>query len=146
MLVHDRLTRRSIQTLFLLVFLPLFALPLAVILAASFSTNWSGALPSGFTLEHYTAVLNGPTLDALRVSVVTAVIASMCALVAGTWAALSAHSLGPRGRRVMDALFMLPVAVPTVVVGLALLVAFSNPPVLLNGTQMIVFIAHTVLV
>lgn len=41
---------------------------------------------------------------------------------------------------------MLPVAVPSVVVGLAVLVAFSRPPVLLNGTSSIVILAHTILV
>ncbi len=41
---------------------------------------------------------------------------------------------------------MLPVAVPSVVVGLAVLVAFSKPPVLLNGTRWIVILAHTILV
>lgn len=41
---------------------------------------------------------------------------------------------------------MLPVAVPSVVVGLAILVAFSKPPMLLNGTRWIVVLAHTVLV
>ncbi|MFJ6018464.1 ABC transporter permease [Nocardiopsis alba] len=146
MLVHDRLTRRAIQALFALLFLPLFALPLGVIVAASFSTGWSGALPSGPTLDNYAVAFGPQTLEALRVSVVTALVASVCALVIGTWAALSAASMGPRGRRIMDALFMLPVAVPTVVVGLALLVAFSRPPVLLNGTHTIVFLAHTVLV
>jgi 2-aminoethylphosphonate transport system permease protein len=47
---------------------------------------------------------------------------------------------------VLDALFVLPVAVPSVVVGLATLVAFSQPPMLLNGTRWIVIIAHSVLV
>lgn len=41
---------------------------------------------------------------------------------------------------------MLPVAVPSVVVGLAVLVAFSKPPLLLNGTSSIVILAHTILV
>ena len=41
---------------------------------------------------------------------------------------------------------MLPVAVPSVVVGLSVLVAFSKPPLLLNGTRWIVVLAHTVLV
>lgn len=41
---------------------------------------------------------------------------------------------------------MLPVAVPSVVVGLAVLVAFSKSPMLLNGTRWIVILAHTILV
>jgi 2-aminoethylphosphonate transport system permease protein len=42
--------------------------------------------------------------------------------------------------------FLLPIAVPSVSVGLGLLVAFSRPPLLLNGTPVIVLIAHVVLV
>ncbi|MDT9689229.1 ABC transporter permease subunit [Streptomyces sp. P9(2023)] len=146
MLVHSRTGRWTTWTLFAVLFVPLFALPLLVILAASFSTNWSGAFPSGPTAEHYTAAVRGESLQALTTSLVTAVTASVLALTIGTWAALVANSLKKNGRRFLDALFMLPVAVPSVVVGLAVLVAFSQPPVLLNGTRWIVILAHTVLV
>ncbi|MBW1598431.1 ABC transporter permease [Streptomyces sp. JJ38] len=146
MLVHSRAGRAAAWAVFLVLFLPLFALPLVVILAASLATSWSGTLPSGPTTEHYAAALRGDALDALTTSLLTAAAASALALTLGTWAALSATALGRRGRRVLDALFMLPVAVPTVVVGLAVLVAYSTPPLLLNGTPSIVVIAHTVLV
>lgn len=146
MLVHSRKGKWAVWGLFLLLFLPLFALPLLVILAASFATNWSGAFPSGFTAGHYTAATRGESLQALTTSLVTAVTASVLALVVGTWAALAAAALGKRRRKLLDALFMLPVAVPSVVVGLAVLVAFSKPPMLLNGTRWIVILAHAVLV
>ncbi|MFZ3557766.1 ABC transporter permease [Streptomyces sp. BH055] len=146
MLVHSRTGRWAAWGLFFVLFLPLFALPLLVVLAASFATNWSGALPSGFTGGHYEAATRGESLSALTTSLVTAVTASVLALVVGGWAALAAAALKKRGRRAMDALFMLPVAVPSVVVGLAVLVAFSRPPMLLNGTRWIVIIAHTILV
>ncbi|MYQ63951.1 ABC transporter permease subunit [Streptomyces sp. SID4950] len=131
---------------FLVLFVPLFALPLLVVLGASLATHWSGVLPSGPTLDHYRAATRGEALGALTTSLVTAVTASLLALIAGTWAALAGTALGRRGRRVLDALFVLPVAVPSVVVGLAVLVAFSQPPLLLNGTRWIVVAAHTVLV
>ena len=146
MLVHSKTGRRVAWALFFVLFLPLFALPLLVVLAASFATNWSGALPSGFTAGHYEAATSGSSLTALTTSLVTAVAASVLALVVGGWAALAAATLRKRGRRLLDALFVLPVAVPSVVVGLAVLVAFSRPPMLLNGTRWIVIIAHTILV
>ncbi|MFF0431926.1 ABC transporter permease [Streptomyces sp. NPDC004327] len=148
MLVHSRAGRWGVWALFAVLFVPLFALPLLVILAASFSTHWSGAFPSGPTTAHYAAAVRGESLEALTTSLVTAVLASLLALTTGTWAALAAASLRARGigRKVLDALFMLPVAVPSVVVGLAVLVAFSRPPLLLNGTRWIVILAHTVLV
>ncbi|MEU8525064.1 MULTISPECIES: ABC transporter permease [Streptomyces] len=146
MLVHSRTGRWTAWTVFAVLFVPLFALPLLVILAASFATHWSGAFPSGPTVDHYAAAVRGESLQALTTSLVTAVTASLLALLIGTWAALSAAALGKRGRKVLDALFVLPVAVPSVVVGLAVLVAFSQPPVLLNGTRWIVILAHTILV
>ncbi|MGP3772370.1 ABC transporter permease [Streptomyces sp. SDT5-1] len=146
MLVHSKTGRWVAWVVFFVLFLPLFALPLLVVLAASFATNWSGALPSGFTAGHYEAATSGSSLSALTTSLVTAVAASVLALVVGGWAALAAATLRKRGRRLLDALFVLPVAVPSVVVGLAVLVAFSRPPMLLNGTRWIVIIAHTILV
>lgn len=146
MLVPSRRARRAVHILFFALFLPVFALPLLVIVAASFASNWSGALPSGATLAHYQDIAGGDALDALLTSVLTALAASAGALTAGTWAALAAERLGRRARRLLDGLFLLPVAVPSVVVGLSLLVAFSRPPFLLNGTPQIVIIAHTVLV
>ncbi|WP_335941151.1 ABC transporter permease [Streptomyces sp. PTD5-9] len=146
MLVHSRTGKWAAWAVFVVLFVPLFAVPLLVILAASFSTNWSGAFPSGPTTAHYTAATSGDSLQALTTSLVTAVAASLLALVVGSWAALAAASLRRRGKRFLDALFMLPVAVPSVVVGLAVLVAFSKPPLLLNGTRWIVILAHTILV
>nr|WP_202539044.1 ABC transporter permease subunit [Streptomyces sp. SID8379] len=145
-MVHSKPGKWATWALFFALFLPLFALPLLVIVAASFATNWSGAFPSGLTGGHYKAATSGDSLTALTTSLVTAVTASVLALVVGGWAALAAAGLRKRGRRAMDALFMLPVAVPSVVVGLAVLVAFSKPPMLLNGTRWIVIIAHTILV
>ncbi|MEV5682245.1 MULTISPECIES: ABC transporter permease [unclassified Streptomyces] len=146
MLVHSRTGKWATWSVFFLLFVPLFAVPLLVIVAASFTTNWSGAFPSGPTTKHYAAATSGDSLQALTTSLVTALSASLLALLIGSWAALAAASLRKRGKRFLDALFMLPVAVPSVVVGLAVLVAFSRPPVLLNGTRWIVILAHTVLV
>ncbi|MGX1854116.1 ABC transporter permease [Streptomyces sp. NPDC055299] len=146
MLVPSKSARRAIHLLFLALFVPVFALPLLVIVAASFATGWSGVLPSGATLAHYRDIAHGEPLDALLTSLATALAASLAALTAGTWAALAAEKRSRRTRRIIDALFLLPVAVPSVVVGLSLLVAFSRPPLLLNGTPQIVILAHTVLV
>ncbi|MFE7105775.1 ABC transporter permease [Streptomyces sp. NPDC057575] len=146
MLVHSRTGKWATWAVFFVLFVPLFAVPLLVVLAASFTTNWSGAFPSGPTAEHYAAATGGDSLQALTTSLITAVSASLLALTIGSWAALAAASLRRRGRRFLDALFMLPVAVPSVVVGLAVLVAFSKPPMLLNGTSWIVILAHTILV
>ena len=79
-------------------------------------------------------------------SLVTGVVASLLALVSGAWAALALRAQGGGAARTLGVLFFVPSAVPSVSVGLGLLVAFSQPPLLLNGTTAIVFIAHFVLI
>ena len=146
MLVWSRWGRGTTATIALALFGVLYGLPIAVIALASFAGQWNGVLPSKPTLEHYVNALSGDSLENLHVSVVTGFVASLVALVCGTWAALALRLQPRSARRVLDAVFFIPSAVPSVSVGLGLLVAFSRPPVLLNGTTLIVVIAHFVLI
>jgi 2-aminoethylphosphonate transport system permease protein len=123
-----------------------FLAPLAVIAVASFSQHWNGVLPTGFTFEHYAAATRGEMRDAVFASVVTGFIASLLALATGAWAALSLRPQVSGWNRALGLLFFIPSAVPSVSVGLGLLVAFSQRPLLLNGTTAIVIIAHYVLI
>ena len=120
--------------------------PLAVIVVASFSQHWNGVLPSGFTFEHYAAATGGDMRDAVYASIVTGFVASLLALVTGAWAALALRAQVGGWSQPLGLLFFIPSAVPSVSVGLGLLVAFSQRPLLLNGTTAIVIIAHYVLI
>jgi 2-aminoethylphosphonate transport system permease protein len=124
----------------------IFVAPLAVIVAASFAKQWNGPLPSGFTFEHYRDATGGAALDSVYASLVTGFVASLLALVTGAWAALALRARADRFAGALGLLFFIPSAVPSVSVGLGLLVAFSQKPLLLNGTTAIVFIAHYVLI
>ncbi len=124
----------------------IFVAPLAVIICASFSQQWNGILPTGFTLEHYRDAVGGAARDAVFASLVTGLVASLLALVTGAWAALALRARTDRWAGALGLLFFIPSAVPSVSVGLGLLVAFSQKPLLLNGTTAIVFVAHYVLI
>jgi 2-aminoethylphosphonate transport system permease protein len=124
----------------------IYVAPLAIIVLASFAGEWNGVFPSKPTIAHYLGALSGDSGEQLRVSIATGIVASTLALFLGTWSALALRSLPLLPRRVLDLLLFLPSAVPSVSVGLGLLVAFSRPPLLLNGTTTIVFIAHFVLI
>ncbi|MDE2334741.1 MAG: ABC transporter permease subunit [Rhodospirillales bacterium] len=123
-----------------------YGLPLAMIALASFAGQWNSALPSHFTWLHYASAVRGDSAAMLRASLLTGAAASAVALAAGTWAALALRRVAGPSRRLLDLVFFIPSAVPSVSVGLGLLVAFSRPPVLLNGTVAIVLVAHLVLV
>lgn len=146
MLVWSRAGRASTFALVAVLFALVYGLPIGVIALASVSGQWNGVMPSQLTFAHYANALRGDSFEQLRVSLYTGIIASGVALVSGTWAALALRTRRPLTRRALDAVFFIPSAVPSVSVGLGLLVAFSRPPVLLNGTTLIVLIAHFVLI
>jgi 2-aminoethylphosphonate transport system permease protein len=123
-----------------------FLAPLAVILSASLAQQWNGVLPTGLTFEHYRAAGSGAAGDAVFASLVTGLVASLLALLCGSWAALALRAQGETWSRSLGLLFFIPSAVPSVSVGLGLLVAFSQRPLLLNGTTAIVILAHFVLI
>jgi len=138
-------TRRSKVLLWLVfgvVFAVVVAAPLVMIVLASFAGHWTGVLPGGPTFGHYADALSGETFASLSVSIQTGVLAGTAAVLLGTWAALAAETAPRRVRHVADTLFHLPIAVPSVVLGLALLVAFSRPPLAFNGTRWIVLLGH----
>jgi 2-aminoethylphosphonate transport system permease protein len=146
MLVWSRWGRGGLWLLLAAIVGVFYVVPLAVIALASLAGEWNGMLPRALTFANYAGVLYGDTGGQLRTSLITAAVASVAALLIGTWAAIALRAIAPAPRRLLDMLFFVPSAVPSVSVGLGLLVAFSRPPVLLNGTVAIVFIAHLVLV
>lgn len=123
----------------------LFGLPMLTLLLASVAGSWNGVLPDRLVLANFQSApfTQGPALVA---SVTTALVATLIALVVGGWFALVARRLDRRVARWLDVLLMLPVAVPSVVIGLSLLVAFSEPPLVLDGTALIVMLAHAIIV
>ncbi|HET6240275.1 MAG TPA: ABC transporter permease subunit [Acetobacteraceae bacterium] len=146
MLVWSSQGRAWARGILLLCFGLIYGMPLATIALASVAGEWDAVLPSKLTLIHYGHALSGEAAEQLRASVMTGAIASLVALIAGAWAALALRTMQVVPRHVLDMLFFVPNAVPSVSVGLGLLVAFSRPPVLLNGTTLIVVIAHLVLI
>src|ERR1700735_3422497 len=146
MLVWSRSGRFIVWLLAALLIGIIFIAPLAVIFAASLAQQWNGVFPTGFTLQHYASAAGGASGDSVVASLITGLVASLLALLCGSWAALALRAQGEAWTRSLGLLFFIPSAVPSVSVGLGLLVAFSQRPLLLNGTTAIVIIAHYVLI
>src|SRR5262245_30396315 len=77
----------------------IYAAPLAVILLASFAGQWNGVLPSLPTFGHYADAVSGASAEMIEASLVTGAVASLVALIMGTWAALALRPLAGRLRR-----------------------------------------------
>ena len=136
----------AVLAAFTLVVLIVFVAPLATVVLAGLAGSWNGPLPSGLGLARFGEALSGENLASLSVSLQTAFIAGGMALFLGSWAAIAAREAPKWLGRVTDAVFHLPIAVPSVAIGLGLLIAFNSRPLLLGGTRWIVIVAHFVLV
>ncbi|CAN3126363.1 ABC transporter permease subunit [Mycobacterium sp. smrl_JER01] len=146
MLLWSSRSRAAVLTVFAIVVAVVFVLPLGTVVLAGFAGSWNGPLPSGLGVARFGSALTGEDLASLSVSLQTAFLAGGFALVVGTWAALAARAAPTWLRRLTDAVFHLPIAVPSVAIGLGLLIASNSKPLLLGGTRWIVILAHGVLV
>ncbi|NEW26446.1 ABC transporter permease [Nocardia cyriacigeorgica] len=146
MLVWTGRGRALVLAVFAVVVLVVFAAPIATVFAAALAGSWTGPLPSDLGIANLERALSGEQLASLSVSMQTALLAGAVSLVLGTWAALAGREAPQWWRRLTDAVFHLPVAVPSVAIGLGVLIAFNERPLVLGGTKWIVIVAHSVLV
>lgn len=146
MLFHRAKTRRLWLAVFTVVAALVMAAPVLVLVLAAFAGSWTSVLPTSWTFSHVRQALSDDAMSSLLVSVDTALVASTVAVVTGTWAALAARAL-PRGAQAfLSTVMYLPAAIPSVVVGLGVLIALGGPPLMLSGTPWMVIVAQTSLV
>ncbi len=140
-------TQRSpftlVATLLALFFL---FLPLALVVLFSFHATGAVSFPfTGFSLRWYRETLGDAIFrDTLKNSAIVAVSVSAVTLVVGTLAAYGLTRCSPRLRVPLALLFFLPITLPGLFVGIAMLVYFARLDVQLSLTT--VAIAHFVYV
>jgi spermidine/putrescine transport system permease protein len=118
-------------------------LPIGVLGAFSFNSGRQTAVWEGFTLAWYGQLLRDERLLwAVRNSLVVATLATVLATMAGTMAALALDRPRLPGRAATRTLLLLPVILPEVVLGAALLTLFGAVRLRLSLTT--VLAAHVV--
>lgn len=98
--------------------------PLIVIIASSFtSAGYVSFPPIGFSLRWYEEILGRPEfLESFQVSVVIAIVSAGGATLVGTSAALAVARYDFPGRALLATFFLSPLMLPTIVIGIALLI------------------------
>jgi putative spermidine/putrescine transport system permease protein len=100
--------------------------PLAIVIIFAFNTSriptWP---PAGFTLKWFGEAAANPAVSAAVVnSLLAGTFATVIALVLGTLAAIAIHRYSFFGRHAISFVFVLPIALPGVVTGMALRTTF----------------------
>ncbi len=116
-------------------------LPMLLLTVYSFNTSRINAMWTGFTFDWYLSLLqNERVLDALFNSLLVAGATTAVTTVLGTLAALSLNRYRFKHRETINSLLYLPMLIPEIVMGLSLLVLFSQLEMPLGKTTLI--IAH----
>ncbi|QHT58549.1 2-aminoethylphosphonate ABC transporter permease subunit [Paenibacillus lycopersici] len=136
---------RAIAILVTLAALVIFVLPIVVIVLSAVSQKWTNTiLPSGYTWKWFSA-LGRDDYASLRSSLWMGLSVSLLACIIGTAAAFIQKRLRGALASLIDFLLLLPNAVPSVVIGLMILMAYHKPPVDLSGSSFIVLLAQLLL-
>lgn len=109
----------------LLIYLILY-IPIFVLIAYSFNASKLNVVWTGFTFKWYAALFRNTTvIDAFKTSLTVAVISTVLAAMIGTLAAVGMYRYHFGGKSVLDALLYIPVVIPEIVMGIALLALFA---------------------
>lgn len=136
--IQPRAERPSWMTLALGVHTALTGLfllaPLVVLVAYSFSAARYATVWGGFSTKWYARLVENAELkEALGLTLKLAGLSTVLATVLGTAAALGHWRLQSRAARAVQSFFFLPVMVPEIVLGLALLIFFTKVWVVERG-------------
>ncbi len=103
-------------------------LPILLLVIFSFNDSESLRFPlSGFTLQWYRTLLNtNELLDATQNSLIVGLFSSIAATVIGTMAAIAIMRFNFPGRGFFLAVSSLPLVIPSVVIGVALLILYRQ--------------------
>lgn len=125
----------------------LFVLPVAVVALSSVAAHWSGTiLPDGFSMRWFER-LGSSDFDAVAASLEIGFGVAVLGTALGLWLALALEGRTRRGLgALVDMMTMMPNGVPSVVLGLGVLIAYHKAPLDLSGSPAIVVLVQLALV
>ena len=100
--------------------------PIAVLIIFSFTDSKTMSKWNGFTLSAYRDMFNDAALmQALKVTLIVAIVSSIAATIIGTTAAIGINSMKRRRRLAIENISQLPMINPDLVTGISLMMLFS---------------------
>ncbi|PRR81010.1 ABC transporter permease [Clostridium vincentii] len=101
-------------------------LPIIVLIIFSFNTSKMNIVFEGFTTKWYGSLFSNRSLmEALGNTLIIALVSTLISGVIGTLAAVGLERFKFKGKNIIDKLLYIPVVIPEIVLGIALLSVFS---------------------
>lgn len=138
----------KVQKTFVLILLSFFLavsiIPTAGIVLVSFTKSVGPVLKFGhFSLQNYRDIMYAIP-DALKNSYYFAAVAMVIDVILGLFVAYVIVRNFGRFNAFVDAVTMIPLSIPGIVVGIGMIMTFNTPPLVLTGTPYILILAYAV--
>lgn len=139
-LVENKLLTRVLSGYsFFIVLVPLFAM-LSIALQ-SISTTWGkDLLPNGYTLDHYKTIFS-TSMSNIQNSIILATGALVLSVIIATFVS---YFVVRQNSAKLDFMASIPLVVPGIAFGIALIQTFNTAPLHLTGTALLLIIAYTI--
>ena len=138
MIRKSRGAARALKGTYLALVLAFLYLPILVMFALSFNASVSRAEWTGFTLDWYVKLFHDQNIiNALKVTLSMAVIATAVSVVIGTLGAIGMYSMKKGWFNLLSAVSNIPMTMPDIVTGVSLMLMFVFTKVPLGRTTMI---------
>lgn len=121
------------------VLIPLLAMMSIAI--QSFATTWGkDPLPNGYTLQHYKTIFS-TSIGNIQNSIILALGALVLSVIISTFVS---YFVVRQKSSAMDFIVSIPLVVPGIAFGIALIQTFNTAPLQLTGTAILLIIAYTI--
>lgn len=139
-LIENKLLTRVLSGYsFFIVLVPLFAM-LSIALQ-SISTTWGKSLlPNGYTLDHYKTIFS-TSMSNIQNSIILATGALVLSVIIATFVS---YFVVRQNSAKLDFMASIPLVVPGIAFGIALIQTFNTAPLHLTGTALLLIIAYTI--
>jgi spermidine/putrescine transport system permease protein len=102
-------------------------IPIVTLVLFSFNDSKLNATWTGFSLKWYKSLFsNLSILDATRNSIVIAIVSTILSIMLGTITAVGMYKYKFKGKSTLDSILFVPIVIPEIVMGIAMLAFFSQ--------------------
>ena len=118
--------RRALHNLIITLVLLFLFLPIIVLIVFSFNSSRTNILFTGFTFDWYLRLFeNQNLLDAFKNTLIIATLSTIISTVIGTISAVGFKRFNYHFEQIVNKLIYIPIVIPEIVIGIALLSVFS---------------------
>jgi len=123
--------RGGLSTVYICLIYLFLYLPIIVVIVYSFNTSKMNIMFEGFTLDWYKKLLVNPTgstrelIGGFYNTLIVAAASTVLSVIIGTFCAVGLYRLETRLKTLISSALYIPIAIPEIVFGIALLIFFS---------------------